>query len=224
MPLRSSPLWITSVRAASDGKACRDLTVYDPTGTPLMVARAFNWGRDIVVRELGDAGAPILVLRRRRSFPLTGKVDVLDASSGQRVGLLHRNGAAWDARGTFVGRFADARSMRRMAAESLVEGVGTAIVGGDAGAGSSPSAYTYTLGNRVIGGLIRAPLPFATEPASSPPAIVATVARILPRRMREAVEARPTRGWRLDRGALPSDEDPRLSVAAALLRVELSQW
>lgn len=222
--LASSPLWLTSMRAVSEGQACRDLTVYDAMGTPLLVARAFTWGRDIVVRDGGQSGAPQLLVRRRRSFPLTGKVDVLDTASERCVGLMHRNGRVWDPNGALVGRFADARSLRRRTAESVVEAVGTVIVGGDASAGSSPSGYTYTLGNRVMGGLVRAPLPFEVEPASSPSPIAAKVARFLPSKLGAALQGRRSHGWRFDRAAVAEGEDPRLSVAAAVFMVELSHW
>lgn len=212
------------MRGVDEGRACRDLTVYDATGRPLLVARAFIWGRDIVVREGGESAAPLLVLRRRRLFPLTGKVDVLEAPSGRRLGLLHRRGRVWDANGTLVGRFADARTFRRMAAESVVEGIGTAIVGGDATSGRSPDGYTYTQRDRVAGGLARAPLPFDVVRASSPAPLIARIARFLPSKFGAALEGRRTHGWRFDRSAVRADEDPRLSVAAALFTVELSQW
>jgi hypothetical protein len=81
-----------------------------------------------------------------------------------------------------------------------------------------------TIDSRVIGALARAPLPFDTRAAPALPRLGA-LGRRLPVRMRTALANRlkPT-GWRLERVAIPPHEDPRLSVAAAIFTVELSNW
>jgi hypothetical protein len=221
---REPALWITVTRTQSEGRACRDYVVHDSSGSPLLVARAFPWRRDLIVRRPDQPDKAFILLRRRRSFPFTGNVDVIHVATEARVGTLNRNGRVRDGTGVVLGRFVDARSARRRAAESVVQAIGTAIVGGDAISGSSPDGYTYVLGARVLGALMRAPLPFDTEPASPPSPMVARVARFLPSKLGAAIQGRRTHGWRFDRAALPAGEDPRLSLVAALFTVELSQW
>jgi hypothetical protein len=224
--LRDATLWLTTVRAVDGGRACRDLTVYDSAGTALLTARAFPWDRDIVVRSASGSDGAFLTLRRRVSFPLTGKVDAIDALTGGRIGVLNRSGRVRDANGSILGRFVDARTLRRRAAMGLVEAVGTALVGGDgsATAASSPAGFTYTDGRQVIGALSRAPLPFDTRAAAAPTRL-ASLVRLLPMRVRDALAQRlKPKGWRFERATIPPHEDPRLAVAAAILTVELSHW
>lgn len=224
--LQASTLWITVERAQHDGRACRDHTVRDASGTPLLVARAFPWDRRIVVRHAHHPDAVLLILRRRVSFPLTGKIDVLDASGHGRLGVVQRNGAVRDAHGAIVGRFADARSGRRRTAEALVEGLGNAIVGGDGTVpgGSSASAYMYLRDGRVVGRLTRGALPFDVGSDAPPSPVAAGIGRILPRRLRDALLKRQGSGWRFERDVVPPGDDPRLAVGGALFRVELSHW
>ncbi|HSA55496.1 MAG TPA: hypothetical protein VLE53_07315 [Gemmatimonadaceae bacterium] len=224
--LRERTLWISVERTRSGGRACRDLTVRDSSGTALLVARAFPWQRDIVVCRADRPNAAWLVVRRRRSFPLTGKVDVVDVANAARIGILNRSGRVRNARGALLGRFADARSGKRRVVESLVEGVGNAIVGGDSTGSMAASTreYTYAREGRVIGRLTRGRPPFAVAPARSSSSPLSRVAHLLPARLRAALlDAQPS-GWEFVREETVADDDPRLPVAAALFVVELSHW
>ena len=224
--LQATTLWITVDRGQHNGRSCRDYTVRDASGAPLLVARAFFWERSIVLRRADRPADVLVILHRRRSFPFTGKVDLLAATGGTRVGVVQRNGCVRDARGAIVGRFADARSGKRRTAEALVEAVGTAIVGGDgtASAAASTSGYTYSRDGRVIGRLTRGTLPFDVGSDATPSPTIAGIRRILPSGLRDALFKRQNSGWRFQRDAHPPDEDPRLAVAGALFRVELSHW
>ncbi|HEX7122483.1 MAG TPA: hypothetical protein VF178_08965, partial [Gemmatimonadaceae bacterium] len=129
------------------------------------------------------------------------------------------------ATGSLVGRFTDARSLRRRTAESLVEGIGTAIVGGDYSGPTGTNAYVYTSGAEVVGHLVRDKLPFTLPETGSADSPLARLGRVVPKRLRESVaeRMRPS-GWRLERTKPSTDEDPRLTVAGAILTVELNRW
>lgn len=230
MALQASTLWITVQRAADAGRACRDHTVRDASGVPLLEARAFPWDRRIVVRHAGRPDDMLMILRRRVSFPFTGKVDVLDAAGQARIGVVQRNGGVRDARGAIVGRFVDARSGKRRTAEALVEGLGNALVGGDAAVagGSSASGYRFLRDGRIIGDLARRPVTFDLEREAAASPLLSGIARVLPSRLREkwrrTSSTRRESGWCFERSAVPADEDSRLAIAGALFMVELSYW
>jgi hypothetical protein len=218
-------LWITVERAVAGGRACRDYEVCAEDGQTLLDARAFNWGRDIVV-QAGDPAKPCLVLRRRRSFPITGRVDLLEMPAGRRIGVLSRSGRFHDAEGRLAGRFQDARSAGSRTREGLIVGLLDAAFGGDGTQSdiSSPSGFLYTLGGAQAGTLSRARLPFSTE-AMDQPKSARSLVRFLPKRLTDALRAPSTpKGWRLERTSIPPREDPRLSIAAALFAIELSHW
>lgn len=230
--LRAGTLWITTALTVHEGRAAREHTVHDTAGTPLLTAHTTTWSREITVRHPNDPGGVVLVIRRRRAFPLTGLADVIDATRPRELGTLHRDGRVRDATGIVVGRFTDARSLRRRTAEGLIEGLGTAIVGGDDSGPVGTNAYVYTSGSEVVGHLVREKLPFtlpepsqASTPWSRLGRFIPRLGRFAPQRWRERVadRMRPS-GWRLERTMPAPDEDPRLSVAGAIFTVELNRW
>jgi hypothetical protein len=136
--------------------------VQDTAGATLLEARVFLWGRDVTVSE-PDGGRPFLLLRRRRSFPLTGRLDVLDPERGESLGAVWRNGSFADASGGVVGRFRDARSLRGLAAESVLAAVADALLGGDGSDISGLAAFVCTVGDRPAGSLAVARLPWPRD-------------------------------------------------------------
>lgn len=224
-PLTGTLLWLTMKRTSADGRACRDYVLYDTAEKPLLAARAFIWRRDIAVLSVDEPARPVLLLRRRRSFPLTGKVDVYDAPGRRRLGVVSRSGRFVDAEGREVGRFRDARSMRWRALEGIVASMVEAMLDGSDSMVSGPSGYVFTLGGRAAGTLSQTRLPFETEPVREPGVAAGVFQRLMPARARRLLpdRGRP-RGWKLERAAPELQCDPRLYVAAALFAVELSYW
>lgn len=222
---RATTLWITSTRAVTqDGRACRDVAVHDAEGTPLLAAQALPWSREIVLHAPGRPDDVVMVIERRRSFTLTGDVDVFEGATRRSLGVLHRSGRVHDATGAMLGQFVDARSLKRRATESLVEGIGAAIVGGDTVGATSATAFVYRLEERVIGELVHAPLPFTVGPRpdeSTAPNVWTRLARFVPSHVRDGIAARMhPRGWQFTRRDVPLREDPRPSLAGAILMVE----
>ena len=221
--LEDPTLWITSRRATSEGRACRVLATFAEDGAPLLEAIAFPWRREIVVRSSDTRGEALLILRRRRSFPVTGKVDVEDGDA-HRLGIVTRAGRVLRADGTLAGRFSDSRSLRRRTAESAAEAVGNALIGVDSvGRPRAADSFVFSLDGHHIGSLVRAPLPFSIPESEAH--LRAGIARLLPERWHIALARRAEpRGWRFARMMLPAHADPRLLVGAALFTIELSHW
>jgi len=222
--LADPTLWITSARTTSDGRACRLMTMFAEDGSPLVEALAFPWKREIIVHATESVRQALIVIRRRHSFPLTGKVDI-EADGGRRLGIVTRAGRVLDATGRLVGRFSDTRSLRQRSAESLFEGLANAVVGLESvGAGSAGAdSFVFSLGGQALASLVRAPFPFA-RPGEDVRAQTG-LGRLLPHRWRSALARRfEPRGWKFARQNMPGDSDPKLVAGAALFTVELSHW
>jgi hypothetical protein len=233
--------WIRVERDQRDGKACRVITLSSATGEKELEAVAFAWERDIVVTATSTpastatasatAAPPSVdgfVIRRRRTFPFTGRLDVLAGPSETRIAILNRNGVVLDGAGNAQGRFRDARSMGQRAGQGAFEVVGAILTGTEGGdPGQMPLERRWIVGGAEQGRLMRAKWPFdraETEPGSSN-----AVSRLLPAKVRaflRGVAAPAT--WRFDwRPLEPSADpsvDPRLPLAAAIWAVELSHW
>jgi hypothetical protein len=207
--LAAPTLWITVRRASEAGRRCRDYAVHDPAGAVLLKARAFVWDRVLAVTSPG--GQPVLLLRRRLSFPLTGRVDVRSAPGGSALGAVYRSGP---------------RSPRARAGESVLAGLADALTGSDGSQLSRPTALVCTMGDQPAGTLALAPLPWPEEAeASEPPALVAAALRLAPARARRLMKqlGRPS-GWRFQREPPLLAVEPLLTIGAALFQVELSHW
>lgn len=222
--LAAPVLWFTVRRNSVDGRACRDYEIADVTGSVLLAARAFVWGRDVTLRQPG--ATPMLLLRRSRLFAVNGRVAVLELPSRLQIGVVRRNGAYYDSAGRMLGRFRDARSGRAHTGEALVQAAGDALLGLDGNAVmSGPTAFVLEGGGDAAGTLVSTPLPFAeTTAPMEPPRVLQFLGRLLPARLRVALRsASAPRGWRLQRRT-PAAGDPRLHAAAALFAIELSHW
>ena len=223
-PLDAQELWFSVERAVENGRACRDYRIRSAEDALLATARAFPWRRPIPVADA--SGQPILTLERRRSFPLTGRVDVRAAASGPPLGIVRRNGRYEDALGRPAGAFRDARSIRGRTHEALFIGLLDTVLGDGGSEVSGPSGYVWLAEGRPAGTLRREPLPFSQPPVTLS-GIPARLARVVPERMRRRFRTLvgPT-GWKLER--LPEAPvvaaDPRLTLAAALFAIELSYW
>jgi hypothetical protein len=225
--LAAPVLWLTVQRAAAGGRACRDYVIYGDDGSRLLTARAFPWRRDIPLQFAPNFDRALLTLRRRRSFPFSGKVDVHELPGSRRIGVVSRSGRYRDAHGKIAGAFRDARTFRDHAKEGAFLAVMQALLGGDGtdSSASGPSGFIHLVANRPAGTLSRARLPFAITPTRTTPKRTNPLRALLPRRLGDALfERTASRGWKLERTVPQAAEDPRLYVAAALFAVELSHW
>jgi hypothetical protein len=200
------------------------ITTFTDDGAPLLEAVAYPWRREIVARAREPEAHVVLVMRRRRSFPLTGKVDIESGDAARQLGYVTRAGRVRDAHGRLIGRFTDTRSLKQRTALSLAEGVGNAMLGLDStGAPVSTDSFVLALDGRMLGSLVRSPLPFAID--TQPQQQQSGLGRLVPERWRDALARRfAPKGWCFARTNLPGDADPMLLLGAAVFMVELTHW
>lgn len=161
----------------------------------------------------------------RRLFPLTGRVDITDARSGARLGITSRLGVVRHPDGRVLGRFRDARTMRSYLGEGVLTIVLGIIFGGsDSDGGTSPTGLRWVVDGEDRGELRQSGWPFAPTREPIPRAERSWIQRLIPERvatvLRRIGEA-PC--WKLEHDALAPD-DARLTLAAAVVSVELSRW
>jgi hypothetical protein len=224
----SPPLWFFVESGADGGRRYRDYTIFDPAGEALAVARTFLMKRDIPVRSAIEPTTTRMLLRRRRSFPVTGRYDLFEDEGGVVIGRLSRSGRFRSVAGDVTGRFRDARTLKQHAGESAFELVGELLLGDgeSSSAGSGPSGFVLLNGDRPVGTLTRERLPFAprAEPARERGRVARTFGRIMPARVKAAAaDMAAPRGWKL---VIEEDNfpDTRLPVGAALLAIEIGRW
>src|SRR5688572_8239258 len=161
--------WIRVRRDQREGKACRVFTLSTATGAKELEAVAFTWRRDIVVTAIASSPDGF-VIRRRRSFPLTGRLDVMAVRGETRLGILSRSGAVWDGAGNGRGRFRDARTAGDHAGETAFEFVGSLLTGSEGGdPGRMPLERKWLVGRVEQGRLMRAKWPFEPDEVARAP-------------------------------------------------------
>lgn len=220
-------LWLRAHYAKRGGKPGRDYRIHAPDGTLRWIAHARRAPGpfDVFLPDAPDT--PVLRGRPRRSFPLTGRYDVL-GPAGERLGVVTRSGRFFDADRTRLGRFRDARSMREHVGEGVLTMVVEGIIAGESAAGIGPgaSAYVVTLENGLPPGrLARERLPFTPddEPVREPGRLARGIRRVLPRRAADKLLERGSHGWILE---LPDTGDLShpLLLAGAILAIEIALW
>jgi hypothetical protein len=183
---------------------------------------------EILVRT-ADADEPRLWLRPRPIFAVNGRYDVADARNGEPLGILERGGRILDVRERPVAVIADPATL----GDWLKEGAVNALIDAALSTGAGPTAAHRAdelhlhAGGRVIGMCKRADLPFAPTTAADPKGFSPQrwLASVLPARAAAAIASatRPS-GWRIEFTGDTEDRlDPRLRLAAVLLRIEIER-
>jgi hypothetical protein len=196
--------------------------------TPRPASRGW-WGipKDIWFRKPERTGLPLLVLKAGRYFSVSGKYEVLEYDGGPRLGVLQRAGKFFDQADNLAGQIDDPTPPGARAKESLVEAVADAFM--NEGDGKvhyrSPDVLQLTVGKEVGGVFRRGRLPFTLPGSAKGFAPGKFLQRFLPAGAQTALEnfVEP-RGWRLD-FSMPgaAKVEPRLRMAAVLLRIELER-
>jgi hypothetical protein len=208
-----------------DGRQAREYRAFDADARPLFIARALRAPGTIHIFDSAADNSPRTTMKPRWTFPFTGKYDIRRASDGSLIGIARRNGWLSDTDGRKLARFTDARSLKGLVGESVVEAVFEVALGGDGSAHAGPGSGSFILliGGAPVGLFCRERLPFMVDP----PAPVPTsgwrkwMRTVLPKCW---FKARPPRGWklRLDPESKAIDRD--LLIAQALLTAEISAW
>ena len=176
-----------------------------------------------------DADEPRLWLKPRPIFAVNGRYDVGDARSGEHLGILERGGRILDARERPVAVIADPATLRDWLKEGAVNAlIDTALSMGDGPTAAHRSDELHLhAGGRVIGMCKRADLPFPPTTAADPQGFSPRrwLASVLPAKAAAAMASatRPS-GWRIEfTGDTEDLLDPRLRLAAVLLRIEIER-
>jgi hypothetical protein len=215
--LKTPVLWICVTRVKGKGPGHRDYVLRSDSGEKLFEATMHPWRRETLARDV--SGAPVFALVLRRSFPVSGKVDILEMPGRRWLGIVTRGGRIVGADGRVVARLRDARKLGERAGEVAFMTVLEALVGGEGSSETSgPSGYVYVVGDAPVGALGRAKPPFDSGNATG---TARGLKRLVPARLLGGAAA--GRAWKLERAA-GDPNDPLLVVAAALFAVEISHW
>lgn len=178
-----------------------------------------------------EESRPDYILKLRPSFPLTGKIDLLEAQSNALHGVVTRGRRFFDGNEQLLGGFKDTRTWKDHLGESAVDAIGNLIFGGADGASAdSPSGGTHFVllsQKRPIGALVREQLPFFPDPPNRTErgAVGKALRKILPDNIGKAlIDITPPVGWRLEIRDPADITHPTLLLCAALMVIELSRW
>lgn len=219
-------LWLRHRSVRENGRRGREWVIHEGDGGIRYTAFARRVPGPIDLFEAADATREVARARPRRGFVFTGRYTVA-GPDGERLGFATRGGRFSTADGRRLGRFRDARSLKRHIGESLAVAVAEGLLGGD-GSGDGPGAdgFVLELDGLPPGRLTRERLPFM-PPDDEPRregAARQLLRKALPQRAGSALlDRHPPRAWRLevpDLGAI----EPRLLLASALLVLEVALW
>ncbi|HLG57378.1 MAG TPA: hypothetical protein VI485_18700 [Vicinamibacterales bacterium] len=201
---------------------------YAADGTPLLCAEVTGIPAEIPVRAAAT-NEPRLLLKPRPMFPVRGQYDVDDARTGERLGILDRNGRVLDTAERPVAIVADPVTLREQLKEGALNAVLDAALSLDGGSTAAHRADELHLhaGGRLIGTCRRTVLPFAPRSAAAASGFSPRnwLASVLPAKWAAALydAGRPS-GWRIEFGGDTANAlDPRLRLAAVLLRIEIER-
>jgi hypothetical protein len=166
------------------GKACHHHRVFDPDATPLAEGRLTNGFKPSPISLRCNLDEPCSFLQMRKTFPLTGKVDLVDAQDGKLLGVATRGYKLLDTEEEEWARFQSPGELEKWLHVSMVE-LAAAIVlddDGTSGGGSASARFALTSRNGVLGKLERTRLPFFPDPPPSrePGAVRQALTRLLP--------------------------------------------
>lgn len=206
------------------GRSCHHHRVFDPDATLLAEGRLTNGFKPSPISLSCNLDEPCSFLQMRKTFPLTGKVDLVDAQDGKLLGVATRGYKLLDPEEEELARFQSPGAFEKWLQASMLE-LAAAIVlndDGNAGGGSAPARFTLTSRNGVLGQLERTRLPFFPDrpPSRGPGAVRRALTKLLP----AVFERRPPWGWKLSlhqREGLPPDS---VLLPCAMMIIQLRNW
>lgn len=174
--------------------------------------------------EIEQASEAILLKSQlRKTFPFSGKIDVLDSEESTRS-IVTRKLQVLAPEETELLSLKDPTTWKENLAESFIEAIGNALLdgGNDAHSGSSEKKFLVLHQNTPCGALTRERLPFFPESARKPGFAKKIANKLLPKRFSENA---PPFAWCLRYS--PPDElkitEPVLLSSIATL-LELIRW
>lgn len=216
-------------RAAShQGKSARHYRCFDASQSLLLEGRSTLIGKAIPLSFQRDLDQPDIQLVFRKSFALSGKIDIVAAENSARIGVTTRSRKLFDADEQLIGRFHDTRSWKQHFGESLLDAIGQLLIGGGGDSGGNPAnLLVFTKEKAPLATLQRSQLPFFPDPPAKtkPGAIGNALKKILPRKLGHAlIDITPPIGWTLRLQSDFPDPQLRLLLIASLMAIELNRW
>lgn len=207
-----------------DGKYGRLYCVYAENDELVAMGRGLGSKGPVIVRFGEDLEAPDFLMKMRKSFVFSGKVDVFDAE-GQCVGAVGRNGEIFDGEDTLIGRFVSKSSWKDVLGEGMVDLGAQVLLGADSssGEGNAADQFVLVVDKRPVGTFCRKRLGFYPDPLKvSEPGIVGKLLRTaLPKGF---FERKPPMGWFLDLCEASGLGDRRPLLCCAIMYLEIRSW
>ena len=196
---------------------------------PPFRAHNFRKGHAASVFLSEGAPSPDLILKLRKSFPVTGKIDLIDNRNGGTKGVVTRGRKVYDASESLLARFVDPRSWKAHLGESVIDAVGNLVFSGGDAPSQTDGADRFVLvaDQTVIGGLSRERLPFFPDPPkrTKPRPMGKVLKKVLPKTVGRALfDITPPLGWKFDVVRDDDFDDTLLLLCAALMVVDIRRW
>lgn len=196
---------------------------------PLFYSHNFRKGHAGSIFFSAEDDPPDLILKLRKSFPISGKIDLVDPRDNGCKGVVTRGHKLYDRSENYIARFRDRRRWKEHIGESVIDAVGNMILGGDSTAapGGGASDLVLLADKKAVGTLSREALPFFPDPPSrtEPGKAGKLLKKVLPKNIgRALIDITPPLGWKLAiYDASPFTEETLL-LCGALMTIEIERW
>ena len=215
-------------RSAKVGKKWAErYRCYDNQATQLATGNGFKTSRPFELAFDTEISKAEILMKMRKTFAFSGKIDILDAESGNSLGIVTRNKKIFNTDERLVARFVSQRSWKEFFGEGLVDFAGELIFGGEGSGEGNPSACDYALvvDKKPVGILKRETFPFFPDPPkrTEPTTFGKLCKRILPKNLGSAIfDITPPLGWTLELHDPDAIEDTKLLISATFMILEIN--
>lgn len=172
---------------------------------------------------------PDYSLRLKKTFPVTGKIDLIEYRTKRHLGQVTRGGKCLDAKGNLVARFIDPTSWKDHFGESAMDIFTQVAFGADStdAPGGGPNQFGLIYGDLPAGSLVREQLPFFPDPPrrSEPSKVRKVLKKVLPKKFGSALfDISPPSGWKLSLTEKIDPKDSNLLLYCGLMTIEIRSW
>ena len=218
--------WICSRSTIVHKKNAERYQLFDSEQRLILSAHGFCSSRPTELFWGEMSANPDFLLMLRKSFAFSGKIDLLDASNKQLLGIVTRKGEVFDKKEQLLGRFVSGKTWKDQLGEGLTDLAAQVLLGAQSNGESGPGADSYilSLGKEGGGSLRRERLPFFPAPQAlgSTNRLAKLLKNALPKKW---TEKRPPLGWRFSLTQNLSSESTKLPLlAGAVMTLELRRW
>lgn len=223
-PFDHSVCYLRRRRQAGPGGTAWAFSFHDANGGLLLEALFPELPKEAIVFEPGKPESPLLRLKAWRWFWWNGRYDVVDARTHAVLATLRRTGGIEGPDRRVIGRVGNATPLRRSAFQLFMTAVLSVMFATNDSSPLPVEEFRVEADRVTIGRLRRARLPFSTKPETMETADGGPLKTWLGRFRSAARNRLDAGGWLLD---FSVDEggamDPRVRLAAALLRIQIEE-